>query len=178
MKRLFIWTLGILLVTLPFTWSYLFGFFSGTHHTCIADFDSHKTGLTQHSLTIEESREKKVFIRTLKVDKSQVQLSSSDKVSIKNVWVESSWKYECLDTGLTVISLNKPGVLIELNDYEKFKNNGYQIKHGNEYAGYFSGVLVLFSDVPSADTVSLIITNKDGKETDRLKLTNEKKSTD
>lgn len=143
-------------------------FFSGTPHSCIEDFDSNKTGLTKHSLTIEESREKKVFIKILKADKTQ--LDSTDKVDIKHIWIESTWKYECLDTGLTVISLNNPDILIEISDYEKFSNNGFQIKHGDNYAGFYSGLLVLPGDILSTDTVSLTITNKNGKETDRLRL--------
>jgi hypothetical protein len=162
--------LGLLLVTLPFTWTYLLGCASGTHHTCIEDFDSNKTGLTKNSMTIEESRDKKVFIKALKVDKKELQLDSLNKVQIKNVWVETLWKYECLDTGLTVIPLGIPSVIIEIDDYQKFYESGHQIMYGDKYAG-FSGVLSLSADILSNDTVSLIIVNKDRKQTDRIKLT-------
>lgn len=173
MKKPILWILGVLLVTLPFTWTYLLGFATGTHHTCLEDFDSNKTGLTKHSLTIEESRDKKVFIKTLKTEKEELQLDSINKVDIKNIWVESAWKYECLDTGLTVISLNIPTILIEINDCEKFYDDGFRLKHGDDYAGFYSGILGLSAGILSADTVSLIVTNKDGKKIDRIRLIGE-----
>ena len=170
MKRVILWTLGLLLVTIPFTWTYLLGFALGTHHTCIEDFDSNKTGLTKNSMTIQESRDKKVFIKMLTVDKKELRLDSLNKVQIKNVWVETLWKYECLDTGLTVISLDIPSIIIEIGDYQKFSESGHQIMHGDKYAG-FSGVLSLPADILSNDTVSLTIINKDRKQTDLIKLT-------
>ena len=162
--------MGLLLVTLPFTWTYLLAFVSGTHYTCIEDFDSNKTGLTKNSMTIEESRDKKVFIKTLTFDKRELKLDSVNKLAIKNVWIESSWKYECLDTGLTVIPLNNPDIIIEIDDYEKFYESGHQIMYRDKYAG-FSGVLSISADILSNDTVSLTIVNKDKKQIDRIKLT-------
>lgn len=161
--------MGLLVASLPFTWTYLLGFVSGTHYTCIENFDSNKTGLTRNSMTIAESRDKKVFIRTLTFDKKELQLDSVTRVTIKNMWVESSWKYECLDTGLTVVPLDNPTIIIEIVDYQKFYESGHQIMHGDKHAG-FSGVLSLPADILSNDTVSLTIVNKDRKLTDRVKL--------
>jgi len=170
MKRLVLGTFVLLLVTLPFTWTHLLSFVSGTHQTCIEDFDSNKTGLTKNSMTIEESRDKKVFIKTLTFDKNELQLDSVNKLEIKNIWIESSWKYECLDTGLTVIPLDKPSIIIEIDDYERFYESGHQIMYGDKYAG-FSGVLTLPADILSNDTVSLTIVNKERTRTDQIKLT-------
>jgi hypothetical protein len=121
-------------------------------------------------MTIEESRGKKVFIKTLKSDKKEFKLDSLNKFEIKNIWIESSWKYECLDTGLTVIPLGYSSIIIEIDEYEKFYQSGHQIAYGDKYAG-LSGVLSLPADILLNDTVSLILVNKDRTQTDRIKVT-------
>lgn len=164
--------MGIFLITLPFSWTYLLGFFTGTHHTCWDNFDTHKTGLTRNSLTIKESQQKRVFIRKLKSDKDFLHLDSNNKITISNIWVETAWKYECLDTGLAVIPLEIPSILIEVKEYHKLLKSGAQVIAGGKYARFYSKVLLIDTDIVSADSLLLIVTNKDGKETGRLKITN------
>jgi hypothetical protein len=171
MKRVILLIVGLLIISLPFTWPYLVGFVTGIHHTCIEDFDSKKMGLAKHSLTIEESKEKRVFVSSLKSDKRTIDLDSKGQIAVENIWIEKLWKYECLDTALTVVPLQPLAILIEVDDYKSLYENGNKIKYGDKVAGFSSGILWISANVLSGDTLLLTVVGRDGTVTDELRLT-------
>jgi hypothetical protein len=61
---------------------------------CLEGYDTKKTGLSQNSASVAESKANNVFLFQLKPSKSEIYLPNGKTIRLKEAWVESGWSYE------------------------------------------------------------------------------------
>ena len=74
--------------------------------------------MAKSSQTIKEAQENGLFISEFTADKTTFQLDSGLVFTIKNAWVENTWRYECIN-----------------NNAELVKDSSYQFVIDAEYVG-------------------------------------------
>ena len=74
--------------------------------------------MAKSSQTIKEAQENGLFISEFTADKTTFQLDSGLVFTIKNAWVENTWRYECIN-----------------NNAELVKDSSYQLVIDAEYVG-------------------------------------------
>jgi hypothetical protein len=92
---------------------------------CGLDCIDKKTGESKSSQTMNESKDKSVFQFEMLCDKKDFKLDKERIFKIKNVWVENSWMYDCInnkailkkDTSLQLIIDGEYSAIIDSADY-------------------------------------------------------------
>jgi hypothetical protein len=77
------------------------------------DCSDTKTGIGTSSRSLKESIQNKVFQFEMTCSKKVFYLDSGSTFKIKDVWIESDWKYECIKNKLTVIKNDLQQLVID-----------------------------------------------------------------
>jgi hypothetical protein len=116
--------------------------------SCGLDCVEKKTGMHKSSRTLKEAKEKGVFKYEFGAEKSTVQLDSGLVLIIKNVWVENSWKYECVDNKAEVVKDSLYQLAVDADYKGEAIYSNYWL--GNNHLG-----AVLEFDYSAQDTIEL-----------------------
>lgn len=127
------------------------------------DLDTKKTGMHKNSQSIEESKSNGVFIQTLKVNKSSINMGDNKKDTIKQIWIENGWTYESKNFFSSIIQKDSfQQVLILFGGLSNSWNDTILLEYND---GYFGWNRVFFSTYKSNKDTVFIIKKIDNKET-------------
>lgn len=105
--------------------------------------DGKKLGTSKSCNNILESKENKVFIKQLKVDKEYIILNK-EKIYLQESWLEYGWSYECINDQIMVEKdTSSQHIIIKFkninwNDYMEWYNS----ELGSDMGGISNGAMI------------------------------------
>lgn len=122
------------------------------------DFFARNGGLGT-SLSIEDSKQRKVFVQRYKALQNPIKITDTLEVNIKSAWLEHSWRYSgyaSKDAEIEKDSSYKLIIIADDNDLEGYGENWMISSNPDStfYRGYGASIHAYLPSLPSTDTIS------------------------
>ncbi len=135
--------------------------------SCGFDCVDKKTGMHKSCQTLKEAKAKDLFKFEFIADKQTFQLDSGLVFNIKNAWVETSWRYECIDNKAEIVKDRSYQLVIDADYKGEAIYSDYWLENSHlgavldfNYTGRDTLILNLYKDTSYTLTQSRQLVEK------------------